>query len=153
MSRKPGTQNKLTVDVKNMINQAFVCAGGVKYLVRQAEKEPKAFMALLGRIVPATVAVSVSTVFLDLGKAMLDSEQALKRLTIDGDRVSLDHDATTSRVVEVQSDIASRVVEADDEITSRVVAEDSAGFSGVVEADDVIEARVVEAQNVGKPLK
>ena len=90
MSRKPGVQNKLTVDMKNMLNQAFIKAGGVRYLVRQAEREPKAFMGLLGRMIPNEVAVSVSAVVLDLGKAMLESEAALKRLTIEGERVGLE---------------------------------------------------------------
>lgn len=87
MPRKPGSQNKLTVDMKNMLNQAFIKAGGVRYLVRQAEREPKAFMGLLGRMIPNEVAVTVSAVVLDLGKAMLESEAALKRLTIEGERI------------------------------------------------------------------
>jgi hypothetical protein len=54
--RKKGTPNKLTGDVKAMILAALDEAGGKDYLVRQAEEEPKAFMALLGRVLPMQVA-------------------------------------------------------------------------------------------------
>lgn len=35
-----------------MIVMALNKAGGVSYLVRQSEENPKAFMALVGRVVP-----------------------------------------------------------------------------------------------------
>ena len=79
MSRKAGTQNKLTVDMKDMLHHAFVSAGGVKYLVRQAEAEPKAFMALLGRLVPAEVRLDVA-VALNLGHEMQIAADNLARL-------------------------------------------------------------------------
>lgn len=50
--RKPGVQNKLTKDVKEAIAQAFDKVGGTKYLIRQANENPKAFMALLGKLIP-----------------------------------------------------------------------------------------------------
>jgi len=53
--RQKGTPNKLTADVKDMIVQALSDAGGVGYLVRQAEENPRAFLALVGRVLPYQV--------------------------------------------------------------------------------------------------
>ena len=65
--------------MKDMLYHAFVSAGGVKYLVRQAEAEPKAFMALLGRLVPAEVRLDVA-VALNLGHEMQIASDNLARL-------------------------------------------------------------------------
>lgn len=53
-SRK-GIPNKLTADVKAMILAALEKAGGVDYLLAQSEKNPTAFLTLLGKILPMTV--------------------------------------------------------------------------------------------------
>lgn len=50
-SRK-GRPNKIPAAIKEMIREALDGAGGVKYLKEQAKKNPAAFMALLGRIIP-----------------------------------------------------------------------------------------------------
>ena len=65
--------------MKEVIHLAFERAGGVRYLVRQAEAEPKAFMGLLGRIVPNEVRLDV-LVALDLGKAMIENQKNLDTL-------------------------------------------------------------------------
>lgn len=54
--RKAGTPNKTTSTLKEMILAALAKSGGVDYLITQAEDEPKAFMALLGRVLPMQVA-------------------------------------------------------------------------------------------------
>lgn len=54
--RQKGTPNKLTTDLKEMILGALSGAGGQDYLTRQAETNPVAFMALLGRVLPMTLA-------------------------------------------------------------------------------------------------
>ena len=54
-SRK-GVPNKVNADVKAMILEALHHAGGAEYLCMQAYDNPKAFMALLGRVLPMTVA-------------------------------------------------------------------------------------------------
>lgn len=55
-SRK-GIPNKMTAELKGMILMALDEAGGVKYLVKQAnQRNPAAFMALLGKVLPMTVA-------------------------------------------------------------------------------------------------
>ena len=53
--RKAGTPNKITGDVKAMILGALEKAGGLNYLARQAEKNPAAFMSLVGRVLPLQV--------------------------------------------------------------------------------------------------
>jgi hypothetical protein len=47
--------NKLNADVKAMILGALNAAGGQEYLLQQAEKNPVAFLTLLGKILPLQV--------------------------------------------------------------------------------------------------
>lgn len=62
--RKRGTPNKLTGELKEMILQAAELAGDdikagggtTAYLRMQATLNPQAFMSLLGRVLPLTVA-------------------------------------------------------------------------------------------------
>jgi hypothetical protein len=54
--RTKGTPNKLTGDVKAMILDALDKKGGVKYLVQQADSNPVAFLTLVGKVLPMTVA-------------------------------------------------------------------------------------------------
>jgi hypothetical protein len=53
--RQKGTRNRFSVALKDMILQALSEAGGAAYLTRQAEKNPSAFMALVGRVLPLQV--------------------------------------------------------------------------------------------------
>lgn len=53
--RKKGTTNKTTKDLKNMILGALNKAGGQKYLVAQAEKNPTAFLTLVGKVLPMQI--------------------------------------------------------------------------------------------------
>lgn len=53
-SRK-GIPNKVTADLKGTIMQALSNAGGVGYLARVAEQEPKVFCSLLAKILPTQV--------------------------------------------------------------------------------------------------
>lgn len=54
--RKKGVPNKLTMEIKDAIKQAFDEVGGVEYLKRVAVEEPKVFCALISKIVPAEIA-------------------------------------------------------------------------------------------------
>ena len=54
--RKKGGTNKITSDVKQAILEAFNAFGGVEYLCAVAREDPKAFCALLGKLIPAKVA-------------------------------------------------------------------------------------------------
>jgi len=53
--RKKGTPNKQTAAVKDMVLTALGNVGGVKYLERQANENPTAFMTLVGKVIPTQV--------------------------------------------------------------------------------------------------
>lgn len=53
--RPKGVPNKMTTDAKQMIMDALGQAGGVEYLVAQAHENPKAFLSLVGRVLPYQV--------------------------------------------------------------------------------------------------
>lgn len=53
--RKPGTPNKVTKELKDMILGALSDVGGQAYLVKQAQKNPATFMTLLGKVLPMQV--------------------------------------------------------------------------------------------------
>jgi hypothetical protein len=57
--RKSNICNKMTRDIREMIRAALDKAGGVSYLVKQAEKNPTAFMSLVGKIIPAQIDASI----------------------------------------------------------------------------------------------
>lgn len=53
-SRK-GIPNKVTADVKAMVLEALKHAGGAEYLFTQAFDNPKAFLALVGKVLPMQI--------------------------------------------------------------------------------------------------
>lgn len=57
--RRKGTPNKRPA-LREAIVLAFDKAGGVDYLVRIAETQPQVFCSLLGKVVPAQLAVSLT---------------------------------------------------------------------------------------------
>lgn len=50
--RKPGTPNKVSRDVRELILEALSGVGGSAYLARQAEGNPTAFLNLVRKLVP-----------------------------------------------------------------------------------------------------
>lgn len=54
--RPKGSPNKLTADIKGMIVAALNAAGGQQYLESQAKENPTAFLTLIGKVLPMTVA-------------------------------------------------------------------------------------------------
>ena len=54
-SRK-GVPNKVSADVKAMILTALDKAGGAQYLLAPAQTNPNAFLTLVGKVLPMTVA-------------------------------------------------------------------------------------------------
>ena len=54
--RVAGTPNKVTAELKETILAALDGVGGVDYLQRKAESHPAAFLALVGKVLPMTVA-------------------------------------------------------------------------------------------------
>src|SRR5215203_1912784 len=72
-SRK-GIPNRITADVRAMILAALDRAGGEDYLLEQATANPKAFMSLLGRIIPTQITgAGDKDLFPDLSDAALDA--------------------------------------------------------------------------------
>jgi len=57
--RPKGLQNRVTLDLKNMIETALTNAGGTAYLEKQAHENPAAFMTLIGKLLPKDVNASV----------------------------------------------------------------------------------------------
>lgn len=53
--RPKGAQNKENKALREMILEALDRKGGSDYLVEQADKNPKAFLSLLGRVLPLQV--------------------------------------------------------------------------------------------------
>lgn len=51
-----GATNHINRDLKEMILTALSEAGGAEYLCMQAYDNPKAFLALVGRVLPMTLA-------------------------------------------------------------------------------------------------
>lgn len=56
--RRAGTPNKMTASAKEMIMGALGDLGGQAWLVEQAKAEPKAFLALVARLIPTEAAIS-----------------------------------------------------------------------------------------------
>jgi hypothetical protein len=54
--RKAGVPNKTTAQLKDMILGALDAAGGMEYLQRQADESPGAFLSLIGKVLPTTLA-------------------------------------------------------------------------------------------------
>jgi hypothetical protein len=54
--RPKGVVNKNTAAIKDMIVQALDKAGGVDYLVKQAQTSPTAFLGLVGKVLPMQLA-------------------------------------------------------------------------------------------------
>jgi len=89
MARTKGAIGRMNRDMKECIELAFQKSGGVDYLMKVAAKDHKTFCGLLARIVPASVAVSISHKF-DLGQAMKDATTRREQLTRDIDSVVID---------------------------------------------------------------
>lgn len=53
--RPPGSPNKMTKALKDMILGALDKAGGEEYLQKQADENPTAFLTLVGKVLPLQV--------------------------------------------------------------------------------------------------
>ena len=53
--RKRGSLNKTTRTLKEALLASFNTLGGEKWLIRLAESDPKAYVGLLGRIIPSEI--------------------------------------------------------------------------------------------------
>ena len=82
--RPKGATNRITASVKEAIMAAFddPRVGGVEYLVRMANAEPKAFMTLLGKIIPTTLQATVRDETDGQKVVSTDRELAMKTLQL-----------------------------------------------------------------------
>ncbi len=53
--RPKGVPNKATAAIKEMVVEALNKAGGIDYLLAQANANPTAFLALVGKVLPLQV--------------------------------------------------------------------------------------------------
>lgn len=90
-----GTQNKITVEMKTMVEEAMARAGaniqkqrptlqdlepGTAYLAEQAEKNPVAFMSLVGKIIPNKIDVDVQVMSTELIGALEQRKRQLQQM-------------------------------------------------------------------------
>lgn len=54
--RQKGTPNQVTADLKSAILGALDAVGGQAYLQKVAKEQPQVFCALLGKVLPTTLA-------------------------------------------------------------------------------------------------
>jgi hypothetical protein len=64
--RAKGTPNKVTGDLRSMVEGALSDVGGRQYLAEQARENPTAFIGLLGKCMPRDVNVGVTQSLADL---------------------------------------------------------------------------------------
>jgi len=74
--RKKGVPNKITADLRAMILGALDSAGGQDYLVQQARDTPGAFMTLLGKVLPTTLAGDAENPLLLMSESESDARLA-----------------------------------------------------------------------------
>lgn len=80
--RPKGSQNKLTIALKEMTFNALNRAGGEDYLVQQAHENPKAFLSFLGRFIPSEVKQTITTDLERLSDEELDAKIAEKMASL-----------------------------------------------------------------------
>jgi hypothetical protein len=59
--RQKGTPNKTTSKLKEAVLNAFEQVGGTGYLVKVAQEDPKTFVTLLGKLLPAEMKADISS--------------------------------------------------------------------------------------------
>jgi hypothetical protein len=123
VGRAKGTQNKLTLSVKEAIERAFDKLGGTDYLVHVGQSDPRTFCALLGKLLPTKLANADGSPLLaaltELTDAQLEARTA--RALQDAQRAGLmsPPEAVSSvPVLEVQAEVV-QPVECDGEDVSR----------------------------------
>lgn len=53
--RPKGSKDKMPAEIKGMVRRALEHQGGWRYLSRQAEENPVAFMGLVAKLIPAEI--------------------------------------------------------------------------------------------------
>ena len=116
-SRK-GIPNRTTQNIKEAIEKAFNKLGGVDYLVKVGQKDPRTFCALLSRLLPTKLANADGSPLLAALTELTDAqlEARTQRALADAQRMGL---ATPLPAIEVQAEVvASPTEETDCAITT-----------------------------------
>ena len=58
--RQKGTQNKLSMDLRQMILNSLSDVGGETYLRKQADENPTAYLALVSKVLPKEIKADVN---------------------------------------------------------------------------------------------
>ena len=58
--RRKGSKNRTTVLLKEAIEESFANVGGAEYLTQMAQLEPKAYLTLLAKILPAKIEADIN---------------------------------------------------------------------------------------------
>lgn len=82
--RPKGSLNKVTSDVKAMVLTALNDAGGARYLLTQAKTNPNAFLALVGKVLPLTLAGDPSAPLVGLTDEQINAKLAAFGVKVDG---------------------------------------------------------------------
>jgi hypothetical protein len=116
-SRK-GIPNRTTQNIKEAIEGAFDRLGGVDYLVKVGQKDPRTFCALLSRLLPTKLANADGSPLLaaltELTDAQLEARTA--RALQDAQRLGLA--STAQPAIEVQAEPVAELVQPDTETES-----------------------------------
>jgi hypothetical protein len=114
VGRAKGTQNKLTVSIREAIEHAFDELGGAGYLVHVGRSDPRTFCALLGKLLPTKLANADGSPLLaaltELTDAQLEARTA--RALADAQRAGLmaPSDAASSvPVLDVQAEVVEPI--------------------------------------------
>lgn len=103
--RQKGTVNKLTVSIREAIENAFTELGGASYLVHVGRNDPRTFCALLSRLLPTKLANADGSPLLaaltELTDAQLEARTA--RALQDAQRAGLM--AQPVQAIEVQAEV------------------------------------------------
>ena len=76
--RKKGTPNKIGNKVKEAIEKAFDQLGGVSYLIRVGENDPKTFCTLLSKLLPSKIEAEID----DVSKPLNPTERAARLVSL-----------------------------------------------------------------------
>lgn len=105
--RIKGQPNKLTVSVKEAIENAFTELGGTSYLVHVGRKDPRTFCALLSRLLPTKLANADGSPLLaaltELTDAQLEARTA--RALADAQRLGIAGQPV--QAIEVQAEVVT----------------------------------------------
>ena len=110
IGRAKGTQNKLTVSIREAIEHAFDRLGGASYLEHVGRSDPRTFCALLSKLLPTKLANADGSPLLaaltELTDAQLEARTA--RALADAQRAGLmapPNAVSSAAVLDVQAEV------------------------------------------------